>query len=132
LREVRPKVGVSAVYRYEIKPEVQSQADWAECGRIEVDGQSLKLYYFTIVLGYSRIRYAEFKLQIDVHTLIHCHLNAFCCFGGYTTAILSDHNMKQIVLKRVAISSNSIWNATFEDFFKYCRLIPSFCRPYHP
>ena len=70
MREVRPKVGVSAVYRYEIKPGVKSQADWAECGRIEVDGQSLELYCFTIVLGYSRMRYAEFTLQIDVQTLV--------------------------------------------------------------
>ena len=37
VREVRPKVGVPAVYRYETKPGVQSQVDWGECDRIEID-----------------------------------------------------------------------------------------------
>ena len=131
VREVRPKVGVSAVYRYETKPGVQSQVDWGECGRIEIDGKSRKLYFFTMVLGYSRMRYAEFTLHIDVHTLIQCHLNAFRYFGGYTKEILYD-NMKQIVLKRAPVSSDSIWNSQFEDFFNHYGFIPRLCRPYRP
>jgi transposase len=131
VREVRPKVGVTAIYRYETKPGVQSQVDWAECGRIEIDNKSRKLYCFVMVLGYSRMRYAEFTLHTDVHTLIHCHLNAFRYFGGYTKEILYD-NMKQIVLKRAPVSSDSIWNAKFEDFFNYYGFIPRLCRPYRP
>jgi len=34
VREIRPKTGVPAVYRYETKPGIQGQADWAECGRV--------------------------------------------------------------------------------------------------
>ena len=67
--------------------------DWAECGRIEIDNEPRKLYCFSMVLGYSRMRYAEFTLQIDVHTLIQCHLNAFRYFGGNTQELLYD-NMK--------------------------------------
>ena len=77
------------------------------------------------------MRYVEFTLHTDVHTLIQCHLNTFRYFGGYTKEILYD-NMKQIVLKRAPISSNSIWNATFEDFFSYYGFIPRLCRPYRP
>jgi transposase len=62
VREVRPKIGVPAIYRYETKPGVQAQVDWAECGYIEIDGEKRKLYCFTMVLGYSRMRYAEFTL----------------------------------------------------------------------
>ncbi|VVB64823.1 Integrase core domain protein [uncultured archaeon] len=131
VREVRPKVGVSAIYRYETKPGVQAQIDWGECGPIEIDGERRKLYFFTIVLGYSRMRYAEFTLRMDVHTLIQCHLNAFQYFGGYTKEILYD-NMKQIVTKRASISSNSTWNSQFEDFFKHYGFIPRLCRPYRP
>jgi transposase len=93
VREVRPKVGVPAVYRYETKPGVQSQVDWGECGRIEIDGKSRKLYCFNMVLSYSRMRYVEFTLSIDVRMLIQCHLNAFRYFGGCTKEILYD-NMK--------------------------------------
>jgi transposase len=131
VREVRPKSTVSAVYRYETKPGIQSQVDWAECGRIDIDNESRKLYCFTMVLGYSRMRYVEFTLHIDVHTLIQCHLNAFHYFGGYTKEILYD-NMKQIVLKRAPVSSDSIWNPDFEDFFKHYGFIPRLCRPYRP
>ena len=70
VHEVRPKIDIPAIYRYETKPGVQAQVDWAECGYIEIDGEKRKLYCFTIVLGYSRIRYAEFTLRIDVYTLI--------------------------------------------------------------
>jgi len=131
VREVRPKSTVPAVYRYETKPGIQSQVDWAECGRIDIDNESRKLYCFTMVLGYSRMRYVEFTLHIDVHTLIQCHLNAFDYFGGYTKEILYD-NMKQIVLKRAPVSSDSIWNPDFEDFFKHYGFIPRLCRPYRP
>lgn len=63
IREVRPRTSVAAVYRYETKPGIQSQVDWAECGRIDIDNQSRKLYCFTMVLGYSRMRYIEFTLN---------------------------------------------------------------------
>ena len=131
IREVRPKASVPAVYRYETKPGIQSQVDWAECGRIDIDNELRKLYCFTMVLGYSRMRYIEFTLHTDVHTLIQCHLNAFRYFGGYTKEILYD-NMKQIVLKRAPVSSDSIWNTDFEDFFNHYGFIPRLCRPYRP
>jgi len=131
VREVRPKIEVPAVYRYETKPGVQGQVDWAECGQIEIDGQIRNLYCFTMVLGFSRMRFAEFTLQIDVFTLIQCHLNAFRYFGGYSQEILYD-NMKQIVLYRKPVSSDSTWNPKFEDFFKHCGFIPRLCRPYRP
>jgi len=59
VREVRPKIGVPAIYRYETKPGIQAQVDWAECGYIEIEGEKRKLYCFTMVLGYSRMIYAE-------------------------------------------------------------------------
>jgi hypothetical protein len=58
-------------------------------------------------------------------------LNAFHYFGGYTKEILYD-NMKQVVLKRAPVSSDSIWNPDFEDFFKHYGFIPRLCRPYRP
>jgi transposase len=59
VRKVRPPSCVPAVYRFETKPGKQAQADWAECGRIEIDGMIQKLYCFNMVLGYSRMIYAS-------------------------------------------------------------------------
>lgn len=131
VREVKPKVDAPAIYRYETKPGIQAQVDWAECGKIEIDGKTRKLYCFTMILGFSRMRYAEFTLQTDVFTLIQCHKNAFHYFGGYPQEILYD-NMKQIVLDRKQVSSESKWNSRFEDFFKHYGFIPRLCRPYRP
>lgn len=129
VRKVRPQQGVQAVYRYETKPGVQSQIDWSEFGKVEIDGKMLKLYCFNMELGYSRMRYIEFTLSIDVYTLIQCHLNAFHYFGGYTNEMLYD-NMKQIVIARALKSSDSEWNTKYEDFFKHYGFIPRLCRPY--
>jgi transposase len=131
VREVRPKQGIPAVLRYETKPGVQAQVDWGELGTVEVDGKLKKLFCFNMILGYSRMRYAEFTLSIDTPTLIQCHLNAFEYFGGCTQEILYD-NMKQVVIKRTLKSSDSEWNAQFEDFFKCFGFIPRLCRPYRP
>jgi transposase len=131
VRKVRPETGVQAVYRFETKPGVQAQVDWLELGRVEIDGKNLKLYCFNMILGYSRMRYIEFTLSIDVCTLIQCHLNAFSYFEGYTTEILYD-NMKQVVIKRALISTESEWNSKFEDFFKHYGVRPHLCRPVRP
>jgi transposase len=131
IRKVRPPKSVLAVYRFETEPGRQAQADWAECGRIEIDGKVQKLYCFNMVLGYSRMTYAEFTLSIDTPTLIQCHLNAFDFFGGYPEEILYD-NMKQIVIKRTMRSSDSEWNTQFEQFFMHYGFAPRLHRPYRP
>jgi len=131
VRKVRPEQGVSATLRYETKPGVQAQADWSEFGKVEIDCKMQKLYCFNMILGFSRMRYIEFTLSIDVYTLIKCHVNAFRYFGGYTKEILYD-NMKQVVITRALKSTDSEWNTKFEDFFKQYGFIPRLCRPYRP
>lgn len=131
VRDVRPKQAVPAVLRYETKPGVQAQVDWAEMATVEVDDKIGKIYCFNMILGYSRMRYIEFTLSMDTPTLIQCHINAFRYFGGCTQEILYD-NMKQVVIKRALKASNSQWNSQFEDFFKHYGFIPRLCRPYRP
>lgn len=131
VRQIRPKESISAVYRFETKPGVQAQVDWGECDRIEVDGQPRRLYCFSMILGYSRMRYMEFTLTTDVYTLIQCHLHAFEYFGGYTSEILYD-NIKQVILKRAMKPKENTWNPKFEDFFSHYGFIPRLCKPYCP
>ncbi len=131
IRQIRPKASISAVYRYETKPGVQAQVDWGECNHIEVDGRLRRLYCFSMILGYSRMRYMEFTLSTDVYTLIQCHLHAFEYFGGYTSEILYD-NIKQVILKRAIRPKEHTWNPKFEDFFSHYGFIPRLCKPYCP
>lgn len=131
IRKIRPKQGLQAVLRYETKPGIQAQVDWGEVGKVEADGNLKKLFCFSMVLGFSRMRYVEFTLSTDTTTLLQCHINAFHYFGGCTQEILYD-NMKQVVIRRALKSSDSEWNSLFEDFFKYYGFIPRLCRPYRP
>ena len=120
---------VQAVYRYETEPGKQSQVDFGEFGYIDMDGKRGKLYAFSIILGNSRMRYAEFTTDISTENVIKMHLNAFRFFGGYTGTILFD-NMKQVVLERRINASGSVFNRKFRDFSEYCGFIVRLCFPY--
>lgn len=131
IRKIRPRETVSAVLRYETKPGVQAQIDWGECDHIDEDEQLRKVYCFSMILGYSRMRYVEFTLSTNVYTFIQCHNHAFEYFGGYTREVLYD-NIKQIIIRRAMKPKDHTWNAKFEDFFSYYGFIPRLCKPYCP
>ena len=64
-RKLRRDRTIQAVYRYETEPGKQSQVDFGEFGYIDMDGKSRKLYAFSMILGYSRMRYVEFTTTIQ-------------------------------------------------------------------
>lgn len=66
--KIRPKKGVPATLRYETKPGVQAQVDWSEFGKVDIDSKMQKLYCFNMILGFSKMRYIEFTLSIDVYS----------------------------------------------------------------
>lgn len=128
VRTIRLSKQIPAEYRYETGPGIQSQVDWGEVDKVVVDGKSRKLYCFTMVLGFSRMRYVEFTLDLKTETFVQGHVNAFQYFGGITKEILYD-NTKNVVLKRALKSNESEWNPLFEDFFNYYGFIPRLCKP---
>ena len=79
IRTIRPPTRVPAVFRYETNPGLQAQVDWGECGHFAVDGRQRTLYCFSMILGYSRMRYVVFTFSTDTLTLIRCHLSAWWC-----------------------------------------------------
>jgi transposase len=128
---VRPVKQPLAVYRYETKPGHQAQVDWGECGDAFLDGENRKLHCFSMILGYSRMRYAEFTLSEDVNTLIRCHINAFQYFGGVPEEILYD-NMKTVIIRKFFLSKDSRSNQVFSDFSRHYGFISRTCKPYTP
>lgn len=126
VRQVRPPKVPPAFVRFETAPGQQAQMDWSPFGRINHLGQSRKLSCFALVLGYSRVLYAEFTVAEDLPTLVQCHLNALRYVGGVPCEILYDH-MKTVVLAwhREHIE----WNPQFADFAKTFGFDPRLCRP---
>jgi len=83
----------------------------------------MKLYAFSMILGYSRMRYVEFTTDISTANVIKMHINAFNYFGGYTSTILYD-NLKQVVTERKIPSSKSNFNKRFMDFAEHYGFYP--------
>ena len=96
-----------------------------------MDGKRRKLYAFSMILGYSRMRYAEFTTDISTESVIKMHLNAFAFFGGFTDAILYD-NLKQVVIDRKLKAPESRFNQKFMDFAEYYGIVIRLCYPYRP
>jgi transposase len=82
-----------------------------------------------MVLGYSRMRYAEFTHSTDQVTFLRCLQNGFEIFGGVTKEVLFD-NIKTIVLKRKYPSSESDFHPVFIDFRDHYGFTARLCRPY--
>ncbi len=126
VRQIRPPKVQPAFVRFETAPGQQAQMDWSPFGRLQHLGQSRKLSCFALVLGYSRVLYAEFTVSEDLPTLVQCHLNAFRYMGGVTHEILYDQ-MKTVILDWSP--SHSEWNPQFADFAKTFGFQPRVCRP---
>lgn len=129
IRIVRPISTILPEVRYETKPGVQAQVDWSDCIYVQPDGTQKKVFCFSMILGYSRMRFVEFTTSTDLTTFLICHQHAFDCFGGLTQEILYD-NMKVVVIKRKYPSTDSEFNPVFADFRDHYGFKAYLCRPY--
>lgn len=115
-----------AEIRFETLPGLQAQVDWAYTGFIEYHPVKRKLYCFNMVLGYSRTLYIEFTHDMNLMTLLTCHIHAFEYFKGIPKEILYD-NMKQVVLFRDE-NGKPHFHPQFLDFARYYGFLPKLCR----
>src|SRR5438874_1679218 len=123
-----PAVGCAPVIRYETKPGEQIQFDWGEF-KYEDHGVARKLYGFSAILCYSRLRFVTFVKRCDVQTLIRCLMEAFESFGGLPKAALTDR-MKSVLLEMEEHQPR--WNAHFADFMASIGVAPRVCKAYTP
>lgn len=123
-----PQAGHAPVRRYETEPGEQVQFDWGEF-RYEQEGTPRKVYGFTAILGYSRMRFVTFTKRCDCPTMIRCLMEAFEYFGGLPKAALTDR-MKSVLLEME--DKTPRWNARFADFMASIGVAPRVCRAYTP
>jgi hypothetical protein len=123
-----PAKGQYPIVRYETKPGELVQFDWGEFA-YEHDGAPLKLYGFTAILCYSRMRFVMFVKRCDVATLIRCLMEAFEYLGGLPKAALTDQ-MKSVILHMDGKIPK--WNPVFADFMASIGVAPRVCKAYTP
>ncbi len=97
--EVRPRPRREVYLRTEPLPGEQAQVDWAYVGKIAVPGGERALWAFVIVLAHSRAMWAEFVIDLSVHSLVRSLSRAAQAIGGVTRQWLFD-NPKVVVLER--------------------------------
>jgi len=98
IKEKRQRI---AYMRFETEPGFQSQVDFGEFQVENADGTILKLYLFSMILGFSRKIYSELIDRCDLPTFLDCHIHAFAYFGGVTEEILYDR-MKNVFIGKIA------------------------------
>ena len=129
VQPLRPaKGGQQPIRRYETKPGEQLQFDWGEfC--YEQDGVRRKLYGFTAILSYSRMRVVIFTKRCDAVSMIRCLMEACEYFGGLPQAMLTDR-MKSVLLH---VEDGALhWHPRFADFMAEIGVAPRVCKPYTP
>jgi len=115
--------------RFETPPGHQAQVDWAALGVHIIGGRRYKLSLFIMILGYSRMLFAEVVTDERSETFLACHKHAFSYFGGVTNEILYD-NAKVVALKRDR--EGIVFNESLLDFAGVYGFVPHVCRPFRP
>ena len=124
-----PAQGHYPVVRYETEPGKQVQFDWGEF-KYEQEGVPRKLYGFTAILCYSRMRFVTFVKRCDTPTLIRCLMEAFEYFGGLPKVALTDR-MKSVLLLEME-GKVPRWNPLFADFMASIGVAPRVCKAFTP
>jgi transposase len=81
---VRPKRRREIYLSTETMPGEQAQVDWAYVDKLVVPGGERALWLFVMVLAHSRALWAEFVLDLSVHSLVRSLVRASAWFGGVT------------------------------------------------
>jgi transposase len=116
------------VIRYETPPGQQAQVDWGEKKMLDhKTGLSRKIYIFSMVLSWCRMRFVMFVPKADMYYFLLCHIQAFRYFGGITREILYDQN--RCVLVKPGFK-DVVFNQKFLDFAHHYDFVPRVCKPY--
>jgi transposase len=116
VRRIRP-VRKPVYLRLEFAPGECAQLDWGESGSVRIGNIRRKLYFFVMVLCWSRKMYLEFSLRQTMEHFLSCHQNALLYFGGVPRKIMVD-NMKTAVLRRL-VGQEAIINPRYADFARH-------------
>jgi transposase len=97
--DVRPRPRREVYLRTETLPGEQAQVDWAYVGKLPLPGGERGIWLFVMVFAHSRAMWAEFVIDLTVHSLVRSLTRAARAMGGVTRQWLFD-NPKVVVLER--------------------------------
>ena len=101
VRSLKAEQSRKAYVRFETEPALQAQVDFGEFAVTQPDGSVKKYYLFALILGYSRMLYAELLERCDMVSFLEAHIRAFEHLGGVPFEILYDR-MRNVFLRQLA------------------------------
>lgn len=96
VRRVRPP-SRTAYLTLAFAPGECAQIDWGTAGVVTVGNTRRRLYFFVMVLCYSRMLCLRFSLRQSMEHFLSCQRQAFAFFGGVPAKVMVD-NCKTAVL----------------------------------
>ena len=128
LAPIRQAKQQKAYIRFETEPGAQAQMDFGEFQVQNADGTICKYYLFAMILGYSRMLYAELLERCDMVSFLDAHNRGFCALGGVPREVLYDR-MRNVFL-RTLVGKDQFTQSLVEVATHYAftpRVAPALC-----
>ncbi|MDD6237117.1 MAG: DDE-type integrase/transposase/recombinase [Clostridiales bacterium] len=111
--------------REESPPGYEAQVDFGQFRMKDMYGKQVRVYFFYMVLSYSRMHYVYFSRE----TAIEAHEYAFRYFGGRTQMIMYDQDRVFVVDENFG---NIVLVSKFEEYVRRTGFCVRLCRPHDP
>ncbi len=116
--------------REESPPGYEAQIDFGQYRMKDMYGKPVRVYFFCMVLAYSRMHYVYFSRDpFTTKTAIQAHEYAFQYFGGRTQMIVYDQDRVFVVDENFG---NIVLVPKFEEYVKKVGFSVRLCRPHDP
>lgn len=112
------------------EPGYEGQVDFGQYVMKMMYGRNIRIYFFSMVLSYSRMKFAYFSAEpFDAKKTIEGHVYAFRYFGGRPQMIVYDQDKTMVVSENLG---DVIFVKEFEDFIRETGFSIYLCRGYDP
>lgn len=116
--------------RAELPPGYEAQVDFGQYKLQSMYGKMVRVYFFVMVLSYSRLKFVYFQAQpFTAQTAVLAHQLAFGYFGGRTQTVMYDQDRVFVVSENLG---NIMFVPEFEKFVKNTGYSVVLCRPRDP
>jgi len=133
VQSIRAEQPPEVVGRVETEPGDVAQVDFGYVGylRDPQTGQKRKAWCFTLVLGWSRLLYAEFVFDQKIATWLLCHQHAFEFFKAVPRRIVLD-NLKAAILRAYTQDDDPAVQQAYRECAEHYGFLIDPCLPRRP